>query len=139
MPRVTGIHHVAITVAIIERSVAWYRKVRSFSSVLSAEHADGTERNATMTNPESSVVFSPRVLPDSKVESLTETHAGRDNVGLAVEVQSSLEEWERHLTELNVEHSPFTYHLLDGQSGYAVVAIREPDNVQLELEFFCKA
>jgi glyoxylase I family protein len=137
MPRVTGIHHVAISVKDLERSVAWYRKVLGFSTVLSAEHPNRTEGLETLANPKFSVVFSLHVHSDNEGESFSESHTGLDHVGFAVEDHSSLEEWERHLTELNVEHSPLTDQPLDDQSGDSVVVFRDPDNVQLE--FFSMA
>ena len=132
MPTATGIHDVAISVTDFERSVAWYRKILRFSTVLSAEHPDGTGRRETMANPEFSMVFSLHVHSDNEDESFSETHTGLDHVGFAVEDHSSLEEWERHLTGLNIEHSPLIYQPLDDQSGGSVVVFRDPDNVQLE-------
>ena len=132
MPSVAGIHHVAITVTDLDRSVAWYQKVLGFSTVLSAEHPDGTGRLETMVNPEFSVVLSLHVHAANEGEAFSETHTGLDHVGFAVVDLAALEEWERHLTELNVEHSPLAYHALDDHSGYSVVVFRDPDNVQLE-------
>jgi hypothetical protein len=85
-----------------------------------------------MANPEFSVVFSLDVHSDREGEPFSETHTGLDYVGFAVEDHSSLEEWERHLTELNADHSPLTCQPLDDQSGYSAVVFRDSDNVQLE-------
>ena len=132
MPRVTGIHQVAITLTNLERSVAWYRNARSFSTGLSAEHQDGTGRFAPRVNSGFSVVSSLDVDSDTGGESFPETHTGLVHEFLTVEDHSSLEEREHHLTELSVGHSALTHRPLDGQPGRSVVVFRDPDNVQHE-------
>lgn len=126
MPRVTGIHQVAITSTNLERSVAWYRNARSFSTGLSAEHQDGTARFATRVNSEFSVVSSLDVDSDIGGESFPETHTSLVREFLTVEDHSSLEEREHHLPELSVGHSALTHRPLDGQSGPSVVVFATP-------------
>ena len=50
-------------------------------------------------------------------------------VGFTVTERSELDDWQRRLAELGVEHSPVT----DTPSGSgAALVFRDPDNIQLE-------
>jgi hypothetical protein len=48
-------------------------------------------------------------------------------VGFLVSSRAELEAWEARLTSFGVEHSP-----INELEGFAVLAFRDPDNIQLE-------
>ena len=63
--------------------------------------------------------------PDGRFD---ERRVGLDHVGFEVPERADLDEWQRHLAALDVEHSPFA----DTDVGSALV-FRDPDGIQLEI------
>jgi glyoxylase I family protein len=64
-------------------------------------------------------------------ELFDETRTGLDHLAFAVADRALLDEWERRLTAAGVPHSPVAP--ANSIPGAAVLVLRDPDNIQLEL------
>jgi catechol 2,3-dioxygenase-like lactoylglutathione lyase family enzyme len=127
MPEMTSIHHIAITVTDLDRSVPWYQETLGLTTLMEDLHPAGDGRYVLLADPSFSVLVGLHVHPTNGGERFAEARTGLDHVGFTVADHAELEAWEARLTELGVEHSPF-----DDQAAYSVVVFRDPDNVQLE-------
>ena len=130
MPGITNIHHVAITVTDLGRSVPWYEETLGLTRLLESTHPDGTGYYVLLGDPSVAVLVGLHTHPTNAGERFVEARTGLDHVGFGVADHDELERWERRLTELGVLHSP-----VDDQDLYSVVVFRDPDDVQLE--FVC--
>jgi glyoxylase I family protein len=130
MPTLSGIHHAAVTVTDLDRSVAWYQEVLGLVPVMDDAHPDGTGHFVVLADPTFAFVVGLHVHSTNQGERFSETRTGLDHIGFGVSSRAELEAWEARLEELAVEHTP----VIDAQ-GYSVVVFRDPDNIQLELTF----
>ena len=127
MPKMTSIHHIAITVTDLERSVPWYQETLGLTTLTEDRHPAGDGNYVLLADPTFTVLVGLHVHPTNGSERFAEARTGLDHVGFAVADHAELEAWERRLTDLGVDHSP-----VDDVPGYSVVVFRDPDNVQLE-------
>ena len=127
MPELTGLHHIAITVTDLDRSVPWYQETLGLTTLMADDHPAGDGRYVLLADPTFAVLVGLHVHPTNSGETFAEARTGLDHVGFGVADRAALEAWAARLTELGVEHSP-----IDDQPAYSVVVFRDPDNVQLE-------
>ena len=127
MPGLTSIHHVAITVTDLGRSVPWYQETLGLTTLMEGPHPDGTGHYVLLGDPAFAVLVGLHSHPTNAGERFAEARTGLDHVGFGVADHDELEAWERRLAELGVPHSP-----VDDQDLYSVVVFRDPDDVQLE-------
>jgi catechol-2,3-dioxygenase len=129
MPEFPGIHHTALTVSDLDRSVPWYQRLIGGDPVIDED-----------TGPFRHVVWLvggtllglhqfPGAVPG---ESFDERCIGLDHVSFGCADRSELEQWQTHLEALGVEHGG----IVDAPYGSGL-SFRDPDN--LALEFFAPA
>jgi glyoxylase I family protein len=126
MPAFPTIHHVAVTVSDLDRSVPWYRALIGSDPVIDED-----------TGPFRHVVFMMggtlvglHQFPDGD-NSLTfdERRPGLDHLAFGVGSRAELEEWEAKLDAMGIAHGGIV------DAGYGSgLSFRDPDN--LPLEFF---
>jgi catechol 2,3-dioxygenase-like lactoylglutathione lyase family enzyme len=128
MPEVVGIHHAALTVTDIERSVPWYSEVLGLTKLMEEPHPGDAGYAVVLGKPDFSFCVGLDVHPTNAGESFSETRTGLDHISFRVSDRAELDAWETRLTELGVAHSP-----VSDQGSFAVLVFRDPDNIQLEL------
>lgn len=131
MPEFTGIHHVAITVTDVDRSLPWYRDVLGLVQLMEEKHPDGAGQVVVLAKPDFSCCIGLHTHNANESERFLESRTGLDHFSLGVASRDELGAWEQRLTELGVEHSPIT-----DREGFSVLVFRDPDNIQLEFISF---
>ncbi|MDP8931342.1 MAG: VOC family protein [Actinomycetota bacterium] len=128
IPPLASIHHVAITVTDVARSVAWYKRVFGFEEMGTAPHPGGY--GLLLQLPGVDVVLAIHHHDTNQGEPFAETRTGLDHVGFAVPTRADVEAWRKRFDELGVKQSPIT----DMEDfDVSVLVFRDPDNIQLEL------
>lgn len=122
-----AVHHITLTVTDMARSEDFYTRLMGFQKIV-----EFGERVA-LTNGGVLLVLSPppdpaKALPNDRFD---ENRVGLDHVSLAVEDKAALEAAAKFLDENGVSRG----EIKDLGEGFAiyVMAVRDPDNIQLEL------
>ena len=122
-----AVHHLAITVTDVARSVAFYSEVLGFQKV-----ADFGTR-AIMHNGHTLLALTPPADPAQAISNdrFNENRVGLDHISFAVDSLAEMERAKALLDERGIEHGTVN----DLGEGFAiyVMSFRDPDNVQLEL------
>jgi glyoxylase I family protein len=128
MASMTGLHHVAINVHDLERSVQWYGEVLGFEPLF--PYDTDTFRRRILRHPSGIVLGLTRHDHPEGEAPFDERRTGLDHVAFGVSSREELEEWVRRLDEAGVTHSGITE---TPATGSCLVAFRDPDSIQLEL------
>lgn len=125
--KVTGLHHVLLTVRDLERSTAFYTEVLGLQKVKEIPD-DGSAGAKVLCG-----------LPDGRLLGLVQHRAngggvfdefrtGLDHVALTVPADE-LDVWSRRLDEAGVDHSPPA----PSAFGDPLIVLRDPDQIQLQI------
>ncbi|HMC70262.1 MAG TPA: VOC family protein [Mycobacteriales bacterium] len=122
-----GIHHVAVNVRDLERSVQWYADVLGFAPLFPYDTDDFDRR--IIRHPSGVVLGLTRHRhPDADAD-FSERRTGLDHLSLGVDSMEALEQWSKKLDAAGVPHSGVT---VTPTTGSALIAFRDPDNIALE-------
>jgi catechol 2,3-dioxygenase-like lactoylglutathione lyase family enzyme len=127
MPELNAIHHVSLTVSDLDASVRWYQEVLGLTELLREDHPDGSGYGIVLGKPDFSLCIGLHTHDSADGSRFAETRTGLDHFSFLAADRDELAAWEKRLADLGVDHSP-----LNDQGGYAVVVLRDPDNIQLE-------
>lgn len=135
-PTRPSIHHIALTVTDLDRSLAWYEKVFDMTYLLEVPHQGGTGK--VLVDEDRRLMIVLHHHDANRSERFAETRTGLDHVGLVVPTRADLENWQAHLQALGVERSaaadrPCTQSPIEDRSFGSILVFRDPDNIQLEL------
>jgi catechol 2,3-dioxygenase-like lactoylglutathione lyase family enzyme len=121
---VGGVHHIALTVSDVDRSKAFYCDLLGFKEVAPLPTGvivgNGQVLLGLRTAPE-------RALPDDRFDP---NRIGLDHLSLSIDSKEQLEQAAKRFAISGVECGEQTD--LAG-FGIAVLMIRDPDNIQIEL------
>ena len=128
MPAVTGIHHFSLTVCDLQRSIDWYCDLLGLNKIIEEQHPDGSGTGVVLADPEFKLLIGLHAHNDNSGERFSESRTGLDHAAIGVPDRAELFQWQRHLEERAVPHSP----IADAPYG-SLLVFRDPDNIQLEL------
>jgi len=122
-----GLDHVAVAVADMDRSRAFYEGVLGF------RHVMDLPAGVFLSNGAVGLGIGPSPAPDRAPagDRFDEARVGLDHLSFAVADRAELERAARLLEERGVPHGEVTD--LGAAFGLYVLAFRDPDNIQLEL------
>ena len=126
MPTITGAHHVAFTVRDADASAAWYQDL--FGMQVAMQRDDETVRVRVLVHPECGWRIGFCQYPGHADTTFSEFRTGLDHIAFTVPSRDDLEAWQGLLAEEGVTFSP----IADSPLG-ALIALRDLDNIQLEL------
>jgi catechol-2,3-dioxygenase len=122
-----GIAHVAVTVRDLSVSVPWYGQLFDAEPVLDEDTDAGYHHTVYLLD--GGTLFGLHQHVDRRDgETFDEFRTGLDHVGFGCPSRSELEEWERRLDKLGIEHGG----IVDAPYGSGL-SFRDPDNIALEL------
>jgi glyoxylase I family protein len=123
-----GLHHVAINVRDLERSVQWYSETLDFAPLFPFDTDEFSRR--ILRHPSGVVLgVTKHHHPDADAE-FSERRTGLDHLAFAVDSTADLEAWAARLDAAGVAHSGVK---ITPTTGSALLAFRDPDDIQLEL------
>ncbi len=123
MTEFPSIHHVALTVSDLERSVPWYQQLFDAEPVLDED--TGPFRHVVWAV--GSTLVGLHQFPDGRSTTFDERGVGLDHLAFACADRTELERWEARLEALHVAHGGIV------DAGYGSgLSFRDPDNIALE-------
>lgn len=131
MSKLMSVHHLALTVTDVDRSVPWYARVLELEEVARREDPETGLRKVVLRSP--SEGFSVVLVEHQNTgrPPFDERRTGLDHVAFKVSSRSELAEWEARLSEYGVTYTPVANsRTLEGSS---VIVFRDPDGIQLEI------
>jgi catechol 2,3-dioxygenase-like lactoylglutathione lyase family enzyme len=126
VPAVEGIGHISLTVTDVDRSVEWYGRVLGLTKMMDETHEGGYA--VVVATPDFRLLVGLHHHDANEGEPFGETKTGLDHVSFNVPSRADLEAWVARFDELRVEHGG-----IEEEAYGALVAFRDPDNIQLEL------
>lgn len=126
MPRLTGVHHIAITVRDLDVSVAFYTRLLGDGPAAAIEEDEGLRRRLFALPGGTNLGLTQHDEPASG--DFDPLVPGLDHIGLAVESRDELERWAEHLASVGIDHDG----LVEAPYGIAL-SLKDPDGTALEL------
>lgn len=128
--RISGLHHLSLTVTDLAASAEWYRTVLGFT--IDAEVEAETFERLRLRHPDHPVILTLTRHTDHPADRFDERRIGLDHLAFAVETAADVEAWERRLDELGIAHSPLK-PMGTGPARRLMLTLRDPDDIQLEI------
>jgi catechol 2,3-dioxygenase-like lactoylglutathione lyase family enzyme len=122
MPAFPPLNHFALTVADLDRSIAWYERL--FEAPPTVVIDEKTYRAAIWFEPVFAIHEHQR---HHETDPFDELRIGLDHIAFGCENRVELESWPARLDALGIEHG----EIVDEWYGSGL-AFRDPDNIQLE-------
>jgi catechol 2,3-dioxygenase-like lactoylglutathione lyase family enzyme len=117
--------HVAVTVTDLRASAEWYERLFGTKPVLDED--TGPFHHIVWALPDG-FLFGIHSHPSTdKSEKFSEFRSGLDHISFRASDRAELEQWEKRLNELGIEHGG----IVDAHYGSGL-SFRDPDNIALE-------
>lgn len=122
-----GMHHIALTVSDLERSVDFYNRVLGFEPVADLGTKIGLHNGSFL------LVVTRAPDPEQALENdrFNENRVGLDHISFQVANRDAMEEAAASFDEMGVPRGAIRD--LGKGFGFYVMAFRDPDNIQLEM------
>lgn len=131
MPKLTSVHHLALTVTDVDRSVPWYERVLDLEELTRREDPETGLRKVVLGSAGDQFAVMLVQHADTGRRGFDERRTGLDHVAFKVSSVAELGEWEDRLDEFGVSYEPTSpSRTLEGSS---VIVLRDPDGIQLEI------
>ena len=124
--RISGYHHLSLSVTDIDKSVEWYSTVLGFTKATQFD-GDGFVR-ARLFHGEMPLALTCH--HDRSDDKFSERRTGMDHVGFQVPTVEEVGAYKRHFEALGVDHSEIKPA---GSGAGAMITLRDPDNIQVEV------
>lgn len=125
MPKITGFHHVALTVTDAEASSRWYQNLLGMQEIMVAE--DDVASLRILAEAKAGIMLGLRQYSSGQADRFDEFRTGLDHLAFEVASADDLAEWEQKLTDQGIAYTP----AVEMPIG-TVVVFRDPDNIQIE-------
>ncbi len=127
MTEVQGYHHVSLSVSDLGKSAEWYRHTLGFE--IDAEIEGDGFRRTRLRAPGSGLTLTLMAHEQQTGEPFDERRAGLDHIAFNVGDADAVQELKGRFEERGVVHSD----VKQAASGRAMITLRDPDNIQLEV------
>lgn len=127
MAEIQRYHHVSLSVSDLGKSVDWYRQALGFETDAEIE-GDGFRRTR-LKAPAGRLTLSLTAHEQHSGEPFDERRSGVDHIAFDVGSADAVQELKSRFEELGVVHSD----VKQAASGSAMITLRDPDNIQLEV------
>ncbi len=127
MAEVKGYHHVSLSVSDLGKSTEWYRQTLGFE--IDAEIEGEGFRRTRLRAPGSGLTLTLTAHEQQTGEPFDERRAGLDHIAFNVGSAEAVQELKGRFEERGVVHS----EVKQAASGSAMITLRDPDNIQLEV------
>ena len=123
---ITGLHHVSISVAELDRSASWYERVFDLDVVMD-ESGDG-RRGRVYRMRKTTVMLGLVEHESNDGSTFAPDRTGLDHAAFAVGARADVDAWASRLDDRGVDHSG----AIDIPVG-AILNFADPDGVQLSV------
>lgn len=127
MAEILAFHHVSLSVTDLGKSTEWYHRTLGLDIV--AEFDGKGFRRARLRAPGSGVTLTLTSHEQVSGEAFDERRAGLDHVAFHVGGVDDVHDLKRRFEELGVDHT----EVKEASSGAAMITLRDPDDIQLEV------
>ena len=127
MTEIQGYHHVSLSVSDLAKSAEWYRQALGFE--IDAEIDGNGFRRTRLRAPGSGLTLTLTAHEQQSGEAFDERRAGVDHIAFDVGSAEAVQELKGRFGELGAVHSD----VKQAASGNAMITLRDPDNIQLEV------
>ena len=128
MPSIQGFHHVSFSVNDPAKSAAWYEDVLGFAHDADVEGSGF--RRIRLRHPASGVTVTLTGHERGSGDPFSELRTGLDHLAFSIAGGvDELKECKRWFEERDVDHS----EIRTTPTGGAIITLRDPDNIQLEV------
>jgi glyoxylase I family protein len=127
MAEVQGYHHMSLSVSDLGKSAEWYRQMLGFE--IDAEIERDGFRRTRLRSPGSGLTLTLTTHEQQTGEPFDERRAGLDHIAFNVGSTEAVQELKGRFEERGVVHSD----VKQAASGSAMITLRDPDNIQLEV------
>jgi glyoxylase I family protein len=131
MTKLRSVHHLALTVTDVDRSVPWYARVLELEEFARRDDEETGLRKVVLRSQSEEFAVVLVQHSDTGRRVFDERRTGLDHVAFKVSSRAELSEWEDRLDEYGVTYSPAEPSLT--LAGSTVIVFRDPDGIQLEI------
>jgi glyoxylase I family protein len=131
MTKLRTVHHIALTVTDVDRSVPWYARVLELEEFTRRDDPETGVRKVVLRSQSDEFAVMLVQHPDTGRGEFDERRAGLDHVAFGVGSRAELSEWEDRLDQYGVTYAATrSSRTLPGST---VIVFRDPDGIQLEI------
>ena len=127
---ISKIHHLALTVSNIDKSVDWYTTVLPFTKIADFEETGGIRRKAILVSEHLATRLGLVEHRGTAAGTFDERTAGLDHLSFAVDL-ADIDGFVEAFEKYGVVFSPPAPSIMNQNAR--LVVFRDPDNLQLEL------
>jgi glyoxylase I family protein len=131
MTTLRSVHHLALTVTDVDRSVPWYLRVLELEEFTRRDDLATGLRKVVLRSPSEEFAVVLVQHPDTGRRTFDERRAGLDHIAFKVSSHAALAEWEGRLDEYGVTYTPAAPSRT--LAGSTAIVFRDPDGIQLEI------